>query len=175
MHVLLVLYKHKSQFTNSNVQKKFYFLEVNLNLNSLRMDDRPPDLEGPEVSPHKSTAEDPGVLVSYFQSLHVGSHCPILWVLPASQLCSSHAHDWLWFLWRKKAHWSWESRLTKCTALSPGQLLRHTATPDPNWSLLHPLPSSTWQNLILNIGKSLFLSIFLTKEFFLLTLFSQST
>lgn len=78
MHVLLVLYKHKSQFTNSNVQKKFYFLKVNLNLNSLRMDDRPPDLEGPEVSPHKGTAEDPGVLVSYFQSLHVGSHCPIL-------------------------------------------------------------------------------------------------
>ena len=46
----------------------------------------------------------------------MGSYRPILCDPASQQLCSSHAHAWLWFLWRKRAHWSWESCLTKCTA-----------------------------------------------------------
>lgn len=118
------------------------------------MDDRPPDLEVPEVSPHKGTAEDPGVLVSYFQSLRGLSLSHSL--SPASQPALQQPCPRLAVVsLEKKAHWSWESCLRKCRPVT-WPAAPAAATPDPNWSLLHPLPSSTWQNLILNIGKSLF-------------------
>lgn len=50
----------------------------------------------------------------------------------------------------------------------------HTATSGPHWSVLHPLRNATWQSLWFNTGKILqSLFIFLTEEFFLLTLFSS--